>query len=154
MQKNKAPDTEMQVNAALEARAERRQRMLPVDDDDDIRELRARVLVLSDCHVAAAADGADAWQALNADTYDLLVTDHNMPNVSGVELLERLHAAPMALPAIMATGMFPEEELNLRPWLQPFAALLQPYTPSQLLGTVHEVLSVADGANRHVGPPS
>jgi two-component system OmpR family response regulator len=125
-----------------------------VDDDDDIRESNARVLSQSGYHVDAAADGEDAWQALKSDAYDLLVTDNNMPKVSGVELLEKLHAARMALPAVMATGTFPEEELNRRPWIQPFATLLKPYTPDQLLGTVHEVLRETDSAQRHGGPPS
>jgi len=146
MQKDKAPHTEMLVNAALQVRAERPRRILVVDDDDDIRELNTRVIALSSYHVDAAADGADAWQALNTNAYDLLVTDNKMPNVSGVELLARVHAARMDIPAILATGTFPEDELNQRPWLQPFATLLKPYSLDQLLVTVREALGVTDGA--------
>ena len=116
MQKNKAPHTGMPVNTAFKTRASPPHRILVNEDDDDIRELNARVLALSGFPVNAAADGAYAWQVLNSDTHDLVVTDHNLPNVAG-----GLHAARMARPAIMGTGTFPEEELNRRPWLQPFA---------------------------------
>ena len=118
--------------AAPQGRAGLPHRILVVDDDDSIRELNARVLALSGYHVDAAADGEDAWQALNTDNYDLLITDHKMPKMTGIELLQRLHAARMGLPAIMVTSTFPEEELNRHPWLQPFATLLKPFTPDQL----------------------
>jgi len=79
------------------------QRILVVEDDRDLRQLNTEVLIHSGYHVNAAADGAAAWQALNTDRYDLLITDNNLPKVSGVELLKKVRAARMALPVIMAT---------------------------------------------------
>jgi len=90
--------------------------------------------------VDSAEDGAAAWQALNNDSYDLLLTDHNMPNVSGVDLLKKLHAARMALPVILVTGAPPAEELERQPWLQIDAVLLKPFTVDELLDTVKKVL--------------
>jgi DNA-binding response OmpR family regulator len=118
-------------------------RILVVEDDGDIRRLNAEVLKCSGYEVDAAEDGAAGWAALDANGYDLLITDHDMPNVSGVDLLKKLHAARMDLPVIMATGSFPAHELVQRPWLQPAAMLFKPYTVEELLGTVREVL----GAN-------
>jgi DNA-binding response OmpR family regulator len=124
-----------------------------VDDDGEIRRLNAQVLKKSGYHVEAAEDGAVAWEALNTDNYDLMITDHNMPKVSGVELLKKLRAARMALPVIMATGSLPEEEFARYPWLQPAATLLKPYTTDELLGTVREVLSATNGALDEILPP-
>jgi DNA-binding response OmpR family regulator len=124
-----------------------------VDDDGEIRRLNAQVLEKSGYHVEAAEDGAVAWEALNTDNYDLMITDHNMPKVSGVELLKKLRAARMALPVIMATGSLPEEEFARYPWLQPAATLLKPYTTDELLGTVREVLSATNGALDEILPP-
>jgi DNA-binding response OmpR family regulator len=120
-------------------------RILVVDDDILIRQLSEEVLVRSGYEVDAAEDGAAAWHALNTDEYDLLITDHKMPELTGVELLKRVRAARMALPVIMATGDPPKEEFVQYPWLRPAATLLKPFTGDQLLGTVEQVLRATDG---------
>ncbi|MEI9960892.1 MAG: response regulator [Limisphaerales bacterium] len=119
-------------------------RILVVDDDGDLRRLNTTVLIRHGYHVDAAEDGAVAWDILQLQCYDLLITDNNMPKVTGVELLQKLHAARMAMPVIMATGQLPEEELSRHPWLQPTITLRKPYTIEELLGVVKEVLHATD----------
>ena len=132
------------AGAPLESQTNPPHRSLVVDDDTCIRQLNTKVLIHSGYEVDAAEDGAAAWEALNADSYDLLITDNNMPKVSGVDLLKKLRSARMALPVIMATGRLPKEEFTRYPWLQPAATLLKPYTLEELLGTVKKVLCEAD----------
>ena len=121
--------------------------ILVAEDDIFFRRLNTEVLERSGYDVDAAADGAAAWQALNTDGYDLLITDNSMPKVSGVELLKKLRAARMTLPVIMATAALPEADLFDRyPWLQPAVALLKPYSVEQLLGTVRKFLRATDYA--------
>jgi two-component system capsular synthesis sensor histidine kinase RcsC len=119
-------------------------RILVVDDDASIRQLSAEALVSCGYQADAAEDGAAAWRALNTDSYNLLITDHNMPNVTGLELVRKLRAAHMALPVILATGAMPTEELNRHRWLRIEATLLKPFTLAMLLGTVREVLRATD----------
>jgi DNA-binding response OmpR family regulator len=111
-----------------------------VDDDADIRQFTADALSSAGHQVDTAEDGAAGWTALQANRYDLLITDHNMPKVSGVELLKKMRAAHIALPAILVSGAMPTEELNRHPRLQIEATLLKPYTVEKLLGTVADVL--------------
>jgi len=118
-------------------------RILVVEDDEVIRNLNAEVLADSGYQVDAAEDGAAAWETLQRRRYDLMVTDNDMPKVSGLELLQRLHAAHMDLPVIMATGSLPMETFTHWPWLQPAALLLKPYSFKELLGTVQVVLRAA-----------
>lgn len=122
-----------------------------VVDDDDIRRLNADVLIHHGYHVDAAEDGAIAWQVLNTGGYDLLITDNNMPKMTGVELLKKLHGARMALPAIMATGTVPRDEFIRYPWLLPAATLLKPYTFAELLDTVREVLVTTESSREQAG---
>ena len=129
-------------------------RILVVDDESSIRQLSTEVLIHSGYVVEAAEDGAAAWQALSADRYDLLITDHNMPKVTGVELLKKLRAARMDLPVILVTGALPQEEFTRYPWLQPAATLLKPFTPDELLGTVQEVLRATDYARQPIARPT
>lgn len=118
-------------------------RILVVDDEPCIRQLNTEALLHSGYHVDAAADGAAAWDTLQLKSYHLLVTDNDMPNVTGVDLLKKLHAAHMALPVIMTTGTLPTAEFTRYPWLKPHASLIKPYTIDELVGTVREVLHAA-----------
>jgi DNA-binding NtrC family response regulator len=87
--------------------------------------------------------------------YHLLITDNDMPKVSGVDLVKKLHAARLALPVIMATGTFPVEELNRHPWLPIEATLLKPYSVEELLTTVSNVLRATDGVlEQFASPPN
>jgi DNA-binding response OmpR family regulator len=124
-----------------------------VEDDPLIRRLNSEVLTYSGYQVDAAEDGAAAWETLYASDYDLLVTDNDMPKVSGVELLKKIHATRMDLPTIMATGIMPTWAFATSPWLRPDAVLLKPYTFDELLGTVKEVLRVAADAGGLLAPP-
>jgi DNA-binding response OmpR family regulator len=116
-------------------------RILVVEDDSDIRQLSTEVLIRSGYQVDTAEDGAAGWEALHGNHYDLLITDNNMPKVSGVELVKKVRSARMALPVILASGAMPTEELNRHPWLQPVATLAKPFSCGQLLETVNEVLA-------------
>lgn len=132
--------------------ASSRQRILVAEDDSSILRLSTQVLIQSGYGVESAADGAAAWDALSTDPFDLLITDNNMPEVTGVELLKKLHDARMVLPVIMATGALPTEEFARYPWLKPNATLQKPYTMADLLLTVDEVLRAAAGAREQTGP--
>jgi len=130
-----------------------RQHILVVEDDKMIRRLNCEVLTYSGYQVDTAEDGAAAWDALQLNNYDLMVTDNDMPKMTGVELLQKILAANLALPIIMATGTFPEEEFSRYPWLQPNLTLLKPYTFDELLAAVKEVLRVTCDARAEIAPP-
>jgi len=115
-----------------------------VDDDNEILRLSAGALALFGYRVDAAKDSAAAWRALLANNYDLLITDNNMPTLSGVELVKKLRSARMTLPVILAAGELSAEELNRNSWLQLAATLVKPISSGQLLETVRAVLLAAD----------
>lgn len=126
-------------------------RVLVVEDDIFFRALNTEVLSHAGFAVEAVEDGAAAWEALNASRYDVVVTDNRMPNVSGVELLRRLHAAHITVPVVMATGAIPTEELNPATTLQPVATLLKPYAITELVRTVKKALNEAPAMSAVAG---
>ena len=134
--------------------ANSRPRILVVEDDPDIRRLNTEVLADSGYAVDAAEDGAVAWAALQASNYDLVVTDGNMPRVTGVQLIKKLQAAQMAVPVIMVTGDVPDREFSSQPWNQPAAVLLKPYSFNELLEIVKEVLSASAVASGTIASPT
>jgi DNA-binding response OmpR family regulator len=114
--------------------------ILVVEDNEVLRKLNVLVLGHSGYRVDDAEDGAAGWELLNARTFDVLITDHEMPRLSGLDLVKQARSSGMTLPIIMATGRLPEEELERLPWLQLDATLLKPYSPEQLRQAVKRVL--------------
>ena len=115
-------------------------RILVAEDDVDTRRLNTEVLIGSGYKVDAAQDGEVAWEILQLKSYHLLITDHEMPNMSGIELIEKARAARMALPVIMVSGTMPVEKLEEHSRLQIDAILPKPYDIADLLKTVKKVL--------------
>lgn len=134
-----APGAE-QLGALLSQPMNPPPRILLVDDDEAICRINADVLAAAGYNVDAAEDGAAAREAINSENYDLVITDNKMAKVTGVELLKMLRGARMVLPVIMASGSLPTGPFATRPWLQPAATLLKPYTLEALLTTVRQVL--------------
>ncbi len=120
-----------------------RPRILVVEDNSDIRRLNVAALRKAGYRAEGAEDGALAWFALKSATYDLVVTDNDMPKVTGVELIGKIQGAKMSLPVIMATGIFPEDEFSRSRLPLPAATLLKPYDFADLVRAVKEVLSRA-----------
>jgi CheY-like chemotaxis protein len=111
-------------------------RILVVDDDPAVRQVVAAVLQHTGHQVETAADGEAAWKALLTTTYDLLVTDHLMPKVSGLALVRLIRVARMALPVIMTSGSMEDALLPRDPWSRVDAFVRKPFTPSELLAVV------------------
>ena len=128
-------------------------RILVVDDDSDTRLLYGFVLTRLGYRVDIAEDGAAGWEALQANRYNLLITEHQMPKLTGVELIKKLRAARLALPVVMAARRLPIEELAQDPSLQLAATLSKPFLAAKLLDTVDNLLRVTDSAPEQIKPP-
>jgi CheY-like chemotaxis protein len=115
-------------------------RILVVDDDVDIRNLVIEALVRAGYEVDDAENGARAWKALHLKRYDLLLTDHNMPEMTGLQLIYRARASGFALPVILASGSLPPDLIARDPQLRLNAILHKPFTLDQLIRTVKEIL--------------
>jgi CheY-like chemotaxis protein len=66
--------------------------VLVAEDEATVRELFARVLAQEGAEVVQAQDGAEAWERLVGDRFDLVIADVRMPNVDGQQLYERVAA--------------------------------------------------------------
>ncbi len=81
-------------------------RVLVADDEPAIRALLEKALSREGCLVDVAADGEEAWRAMEERPYDCFIIDLQMPRVSGRELYERLEAIDRRLTRkfILMTG--------------------------------------------------
>lgn len=85
---------------------EERARLLFADDDPILREFAKVHLSTETAMVATASDGEEAWAALRAEAFDLLLVDLEMPRLDGFGLVKRIRADPRTahLPVIVCTG--------------------------------------------------
>lgn len=84
-------------------------RILVVDDDPMAGELTAAVLEEAGHQVVNAENGVEATEMLAADAaFDLVVSDMNMPLVSGIDLFRALREQGSDVPFILLTGDDPE----------------------------------------------
>ena len=125
-------------------------RILVVDDDVVLCLFNAEVLAGAGFEADMAEDGAAGWEAFQTSNYDLVITDNNMPKVSGIELLRKLRSVDKGLPVIMISGAMPTEELSREPELHLAAMLSKPFTSRQLLKTVEHVLAQAEASRPRV----
>ena len=88
----------------------------------------------------------------NGQNYDLLITDNDMPKLTGVELLKKLHAARVYVPTIMVSGTMPTEELKQHQWPLVEATLNKPYAIGDLLNTVKNILNTSESGREQLAP--
>ncbi len=93
-------------------------RILVVDDDALAAEMTAAVLEEGGCEAVMADSGAQALEILGGDgDFDAVVSDLNMPGLSGLDLFHRLRASHGDLPFILLSGDDPEDLRRQEPGL-------------------------------------
>ena len=75
-----------------------------VDDDPHIRQAIAQTLTLEELPVSCFEDAPSALGHINADYDGVVLCDYNMPEMTGLELLDRLRAIDNTIPVIILTG--------------------------------------------------
>ena len=128
------------ANAARLGRAASSAHILLVDDDPAVRGTVTMLLENAGYRVGCAPDGEAGWHALCAAPSDLLITDYEMPKLTGLELLRRVRAVSRHMPAILMSGCLPRGEADLESLLQPGAVIPKPFSIGALLATVQELL--------------
>jgi two-component system sensor histidine kinase and response regulator WspE len=72
----------------------KRKRVLVVDDSLTVRELERKLLVNHGYEVEVAVDGMDGWNAVRMESFNLVVTDIDMPRMDGIELVSLINKDP------------------------------------------------------------
>ena len=116
--------------------------ILVADDESHILHVVSLKLRNAGFRVVTARDGQEAFELAHQEKPDLLITDYHMPQLSGLELCQRLKqdATTNHIPAIMLTA----RGYHLEPADTEKSGILRmlskPFSPRQLLETVNQVL--------------
>lgn len=79
-------------------------KILIVEDDQELRQLFGHVLMRNGYAVKGAADGKEALAVLEADYFDMMISDIMMPQMDGFELVRSLREAGNMMPVLMITA--------------------------------------------------
>ena len=130
-------------------------RIVVADDDDDIRAVTVRILLRAGHTVVQACDGAEGLQAVREHRPDLVVSDIDMPRMSGVELGQAIRADPATagLAVLFVSGSLTPGDP--RPAQGRATAMLnKPFGKAELLACVDTLLRVGhqDGQDPSICP--
>jgi len=119
--------------------------ILIVDDSEIIRGMLERTLRLVNLPIAQlyqAADGAEALAILQDDIVDLVLTDINMPNMDGIEMVQTLRRDPalaqVPVAVISTEGSDAMRDLFAEMGVKAF--LRKPFTPEKIRDLLHRLL--------------
>ena len=122
--------------------------ILVADDETHILHVVSLKLRNAGYVVITARDGQEALEMAQSEKPDLVITDYHMPQLSGLELCQRLKQDPAtsAIPAIMLTARGYQLDPADTEQSGILRMLSKPFSPRQLLTTVNEVLERAAAA--------
>ncbi|EMI18837.1 response regulator receiver protein [Rhodopirellula maiorica SM1] len=114
-------------------------------EDSPTQVIMLRALLEEDSHeVQVATDGAKALAIMSEQLPDIVVTDMQMPNMNGLELVQAIRSKHASVPVILITGQG-SEELAAQALLDGAAAYLpKSVVDEQLLGSIEHVLGLLD----------
>src|SRR5688572_2289447 len=120
-------------------------KILVADDESHILNVVSLKLRNAGFTVVTARDGQEALELAQQEHPDLLITDYHMPQLSGIELCQKLKQDPATsmIPAIMLTARGYHLEPSDTEQSGILRMLSKPFSPRQLLSTVEEVLGTA-----------
>jgi DNA-binding response OmpR family regulator len=118
-------------------------RVLIVDDDPDIHRFLAIVLEGKGLRIETALDGVEGLEKFSRDRWDVVITDVNMPNMDGLELLERISAMRTGTPVVVMTVETTAERIITAIRDKAFAWLCKPFTKDAVVRLVDNALAAA-----------
>ncbi len=117
-------------------------RILVIDDEDSIREYLSMMLEREGYEVVAASDGKKAVKLSKRESFDAVITDIQLPGMTGIEILGSFKESDPTVPIIIVTGHASQESAIEALNLGAFYYLLKPVSNEELKQVVRNALEV------------
>jgi two-component system chemotaxis response regulator CheY len=117
-------------------------RILAVDDSPSMRDMVRIALSGAGFQVTQAADGAEALEIARKDSFDLVLSDVNMPRMDGISLIRALRAEAnyKHTPILMLTTESSADRKREGKDAGATGWIVKPFDPDQLVATMQRVL--------------
>ena len=109
------------------------ERILIVDDEEQIRTLLARLLGAQGYECLTAEDAASAWLLLKETPVALVLSDVNMPGESGIDFTREVLRQYPDTAVVMVTGMDDRRYADVAIELGAYGYILKPFKPNELI---------------------
>ncbi|MFP4213168.1 MAG: chemotaxis response regulator CheY [Desulfohalobiaceae bacterium] len=122
----------------------KKMRILVVDDFSTMRRIIKNILKqLEFTNVVDADDGTTAWEILNKDKIDFIISDWNMPKMSGLELLKKVRNSEefSDLPFLMVTAEGQQENIIEAVQAGVSNYIVKPFTPESVEQKINKIFS-------------
>lgn len=116
--------------------------IMTVDDSSSVRQMVSFTLRGAGYQTVEAVDGKDALSKLNGASVNMIITDLNMPNMDGIELIRKVRAGSSFkfIPIVMLTTESQAEKKQEGKSAGATGWIIKPFKPEQLLAVVKKVL--------------
>jgi DNA-binding NtrC family response regulator len=118
-----------------------RENILVVDDEPDMRDALTAALRREGLCISTAANGVEALEKVQGQSFDLIITDVRMPRMGGLALLQELKRTSPTIPVIMMTGYGRIEDAVEAMKAGAFDYLLKPFSLEDLKVVVTKALT-------------
>ncbi len=116
-------------------------KIITVDDSKTMRDMVSFTLKEAGYDVLTAEDGKDAVRVLEVNRVDVVITDLNMPNMNGIELIRAIRAMPTlkTVPVLMLTTEADEAKKTAGKEAGATGWIVKPFNPEKLISVIQRV---------------
>jgi len=115
-------------------------RILLIEDEVAFQSILKKILTLQGYEIYASSDGVEGFETFNkTQDLDAVITDVNLPRLSGMDILEKIRAKTRDIPVICMTGQGDLELAQKAITLGAFALLLKPFPMDRLLEILRNI---------------
>jgi two-component system, chemotaxis family, chemotaxis protein CheY len=124
--------------------------VLLVDDSSSIRAIIKKIIKMSGFDVGEfldASDGQEAMAVLRQNPVDIVLTDINMPNMNGLDLIARMKDNPdlAGIPVVVVSTEGSEKMMAEAMALGAVGYVKKPFVPEEIKNTLNRILEVGSG---------
>ncbi|NJD57296.1 MAG: response regulator [Nitrospirae bacterium] len=117
-------------------------KIMTVDDSASMRQMVGFTLRQHGYDIVEAVNGADALKKLEKEKIDMMITDINMPEMDGINLVRKVRENPSYkfIPIIILTTEYQTEKKEEGKAAGATGWIVKPFRPDQLVGVVRKVM--------------
>jgi DNA-binding response OmpR family regulator len=117
-------------------------KILVIDDEEHLRNLIADFLESEGYEVKTAANGREGLASFQEGTYDVVITDLGLPEMSGLEVAEEIKNIGSATPVVLLTGFSLQAGGERMKDTKVDLVITKPFQLAQVLDVVHNALRI------------
>jgi DNA-binding response OmpR family regulator len=119
--------------------------VLLVEDSGEVRDLILEILTREGYEVKSTDNGLTAWEILNSETFDLVISDMDIPGMDGPQLMQKMRSKSVRTPVLLTSGVKLAQSQLDRGDFPPYRLLCKPFGINEIKEAITELLDENNG---------